>query len=342
MLKRSGIILAGAVALLVLSGCGLFGGQTTQEPPTLTPTSPLPTLPPVTLAPTLPQVTLAPPTLTPSPTDNLAPTALPAPTEIVPLTPTPQGAEGQAASGTPAPASALGGPGISINPQLGEPGETIVVTGSGFPPNSTITLHWGPVNGPIGPVYWEVQSDATGAFTVGLIVLPADRWPGGAPREGDFLQLRATSPNMGGAYYWANFRYVKRFNPVTSLVQTYTNEEYGYAIDLPNGWRWSWDENEGTDDVRFTAPSGVGKGFILVLSASSAGAVIPSVMSAEFPGQTYTTAEATLGAYPGTSATTANGRTVWFIPRGGRVYVLSFTDDNGQFYLIIASSFRLN
>src|SRR5690606_35056207 len=61
----------------------------------------------------------------------------------------------------------------------------------------------------------------------------------------------------------------------------------------------------------------------------------------EFPGQGYTTGLLGAGAYPGTQATTDSGRTVQFIPSGGRTYVLSFVADNGQPMWSVIGTFAL-
>jgi hypothetical protein len=62
-------------------------------------------------------------------------------------------------------------------------------------------------------VYYELDADENGHFSVGLIVPPADKWPGGAPKERDLFQLQARSEAMGENYVFANFTYVKRFSP---------------------------------------------------------------------------------------------------------------------------------
>lgn len=356
-LKRLSLLTTLITAGLAVSGCSLFNlGGGAEEPveeaaagaeatAAVQPTA-------ITLAPTLPQAgeaTAAPAEpAEPTPTavveeaegDQAAggegtPTELPPPTQITPPTPEEGAAEGEA------PIQPVTGDGISITPAVGEPLDIIVVNGSGFAPGETVTLHWAEPDGPTGGVYVEVDADENGSFNVGLIVPPVDQWPGGPPAEMDFIQLRARSESLGDFYYFANFRYVKRFNPSTSLVQNYQNSEYGYSIDLPNAWTWSWVEDD-TSDVRFTAPSAVGSGFIRVLETSDVSGAIQTVMPQEAPGRSYTTADLGAGAYPGTQATADNGLVVWFIPGNGRVYALSFTDDNGQFFEVIAASFRLD
>ncbi len=322
------------IAALILTGCNLAvalqGPQPTDE--SLTPTPVLPEATLATLAPTLPTSsdldTLVPPTLTPG-----GPTPLPPPTQI--------GTQPAPDTGGVAPTTGVSasGPGISINPALGEPGEVVIVDGSGFEANEEVTLHWGAPDGETGPAYWTVETDANGNFQVGLIVLPADRWPGGNPQERDILQLRATSQSLGDFYYWANFTYIQRFNPATSLTQTFENPDWDYEIDLPDGWTWSWVEDL-TDNVRFASPYGAGNGFIRVVQTTNVNSAISTVLSAE--GLTAaSSSQATLGNFPGTEVVTTSGRTVWFIPARSRVYALSFVDDAGQFYTIVASTFQV-
>ncbi len=327
---------------LVLAGCG--GGQVAPDASGDATATPPATLTPVTLAPTLAPGglnTLSPPTLTPSPEGNLAPTALPAPTQIVPQTPTPEAkaAGGETTPAAPAPGGL--GPGISLNPALGEPGEIIIVDGEGFGPSDHVTLHWAKPDGPTGPVYYELEADAQGAFNIGLIIPPADKWPGGPPQEMDYIQLRAFSDTLGDFYYWANFRYVKRFEPGVSLVLTYKNTDYGYQISVPNAWTWTW-EGDDTSNVRFKAPSGSAKGFIRVVNGTNVNAAIQSIMAVEAPGQNYNTGDVPAGKYPGTQVTASQGLVVWFIPSKGRIYAISFTNEAGQMDTNIASSFTLN
>jgi hypothetical protein len=334
-------IAALTVMLALLTGCNLTGALQGPAPAdgTLTPTPTLPAATPATLAPTLPPAgvnTLAPPTLTPG-----GPTPLPPPTQIGAPTTTPAAtAEG----GTPAPSApntnVASGPGISLNPALGEAGDIVIVDGGGFEPGENVVLHWGPPDGDTGPEYWTVEADANGDFTVGLIVPPADRWPGGNPHERDLLQLRATSESLGDFYYWANFTYVERFDPVTSLTQTFDNPDWDYSIDLPDGWTWSWVEDL-TDNVRFSSPYGSGNGFIRVAQTTNVNSAISAVISAE--GLTASSTEqGVLGNFPGTKVTGTSGRIVWFIPARSRVYAVSIVDDAGQFYNIVASTFRVH
>ena len=64
-----------------------------------------------------------------------------------------------------------------------------------------------------------------GRINVGLIVPPKEKWPGGNPKENDLLQLRVTAPSLGFNYYWANFKYIKRIDYGSSLVQTFANTD---------------------------------------------------------------------------------------------------------------------
>jgi hypothetical protein len=321
-----------------LTGCNFFGAGT--ETPVPTPAveaTPIPPTPTLNLAPTLPpdQGSISPPTLTPSPEgtpaegENRAPTALPEPTQIDP------GATQSAGTGPIIPVS---GPGISIRPDLGEPGETIQVEGSGFDPNIKVTLHWGSIDGTTGPQATEVTTSSSGSFSLFIQVPPADQWPGGNPKELDYIQLRAKYNN--DFFYFANYRYIVRFNPIVPVLP-FSNTDYGYSITVLNGWTWSWDQDE-SNDVRFKSPSGGGFGFIQVFQNTSVNAVIPGVMAAEAAGQSYTTASAGVGAYPATQATAGNGLIVYFIPSGSTIYALAFVDDSGANLLSVAGTFRLN
>ncbi len=335
---------------LLLAGCSLFGGgsgQLAAEEDGLATTTPPPTWTPVTLAPTLSSGTL-PPTvpstpmggeITPTPGGGLGPTPLPPPTEIPLATATPEGGAQEGQTPLPPPSS---GPGITMSPQMGEPGDTVVVNGTGFAPSDKITLYWADTpQGGLGSPYYELTADPNGSFEIGLIVLPANRWPGGAPKEGDDIWLVAQSEALGNAYrYYVQYLYVKRINPVTSLVLLYANTDFGYEIRVPNLWTWSWVEDD-TSDVRFQSPGGVGKGFVLVINGTDVGAAISTVMSREFPGQTYSTAGGAAGTVPATRVTTSNGNVALFAPANGRVYVISFVDDTGKASDNIMSSFKL-
>ena len=213
-----------------------------------------------------------------------------------------------------------------------------MVTGSGFPANAHVTLHWGAVGGPHGPVYWELDADESGNFSVGLIVPPANKWPGGSAKERDLIQLQARSEAMGDAYVYYNYTYVKPFNPQTSLVLTYSSDKYGYKIDVPNGWKW---DDSDTANVRFSAPSGNAKGFVRVLDGTDVDAAIQTVMAAEAPGQTFASTDASMGVHSSKQVTAANGLIVHFISSNGRIYALSFTNTDDQFFTIVAASFRL-
>lgn len=185
--------------LLALAACDLGG---VPPKPTLTP-EPVNTKPAIAASPS------SAPTLSPTPTENLAPTPLPAPTQIQPPTAAPTDA---AATGA---AQQSAGPVLSMNPAVGEPGDTIIVNGTGWPANAHVVLSWGPTKGPTGPKYWELDADANGSFNVGLKVPAADKWPGGPPTDRTLFQLRATSDATAPNYYWANFTYIKRFVPPT-------------------------------------------------------------------------------------------------------------------------------
>src|SRR5574341_275119 len=202
------------VAALTLTGCsltGVFGGSQ----PTAEPLTPPPTTPPSTalvLAPTLGEASLTTPTATsPTPSGQGGPTPLPAPTQIsAASTPTAQGTVDPVATpgATPIPTRNASQAGISITPEMGEPGDIIMVYGDGLTPNTNVTLHWSAPGGPLGPVYWEVTTDANGSFTVDLIVPPAERWPNAPLEELEVLQLHAV---YGYFDYFAGFTYVERF-----------------------------------------------------------------------------------------------------------------------------------
>lgn len=161
---------------------------------------PDPALEPTLRAISLPTATvLTLPTFTPAPIASAAPTALPQPTQIAPPTEPP--------TSVIAPTEP---PGITISETIGSPGRALTMRGSGFAPERDVTLHWGPVDGPLGPVALTVRADSSGAIEVELNVPPADQWPGGSAEEGEFIQLRAKSDYWADTqYYWANFRYVK-------------------------------------------------------------------------------------------------------------------------------------
>jgi hypothetical protein len=355
MSKKQAFLLSLAiVAALALGACsvlGLGGGDGTPSADAGAGAA-LPTGTPLALAPTLPSGTATPaPTeeasLTPTeeptaeePTASATgggPTPLPEPTQIGATEAAEEEGEEQPTVQGPN-VSRSAQPGIQIQPQLGEPEDIIMVYGDGFEPEETVRLHWAAPGGDPGPVYYALDADEQGSFEVGLIVLPADRWPGGPPSEGDEIELQAHTDSLGENYYWARFKVLPRITSA-SLVLDYVNEDYGYGITVPNGWTWTW-SGEDTSDVRFKSPQGAGAGFILV-EEGEVNAVLPAVMAAEFPGQTYTTGDISAGAYPGTQATLDGGRIVQFIPSGGRVYVLSFVNDSGQPALDIFGQFEL-
>ncbi len=352
MSKKQALLLSLAIitalALGACSALGLGGGDGTPSAdagagsaaPTQTPLALAPTLPSGTATPSAtPEASLT-PTEEPTASETAeatvtggGPTPLPEPTQIG----AEEGEEQHTVQGPNVSRSAQ--PGIQIQPQLGEPEDIIMVYGDGFEPEETVRLHWAaPGSDDPGPVYYELGADEQGSFEVGLIVLPADRWPGGPPSEGDEIELQARTDSLGESYYWARFKVLPRVTSA-SLVLDYVNDDYGYGITVPNGWTWTW-SGEDTSDVRFKAPEGAGAGFILV-EEGDVDDVLPAVMAAEFPGQTYTTGSISAGAYPGTQATLDGGRIVQFIPSSGRVYVLSFVGGSGQPALDIFGQFEL-
>ena len=68
---------------------------------------------------------------------------------------------------------AVGIPKLAVEPRSGPPGLVVIATGSGFPPNAPVALRWsiGITATPLEPTV----SDATGAFTAQVLVLPRDR-----------------------------------------------------------------------------------------------------------------------------------------------------------------------
>ncbi len=62
---------------------------------------------------------------------------------------------------------------LTVEPPIGPPGIVVMATGTGFPPNAPVSLTWsvGITATPLAPVV----SDATGAFTAQVLVMPKDR-----------------------------------------------------------------------------------------------------------------------------------------------------------------------
>ena len=359
-MTKKHILLTPILLIMSLAACTLPGAQQTPELPPLTATPTTVIQPTVQLAPTLSFNTLVAPTLA-STTDGTViaqtttggaggPTALPPPTQIgVALSPaqvttqgTPDSNATQQPTSTPPGPSVPSGPGISISPQLGEPGDVVMVDGSGFKAGEKVSFSWAPADkksAPMLPDNYSMDADSSGKVVVGLKVPTADKWPGGGAEENELIQLRATAESLGFNYYYANFKYVKRFNVGTSLAQVFKNPNKGYQISVPDGWTWSWDGDH-TENVRFAGPGGKGKGFVRALDTTDVNAAIASVMSAE--GLTASSnSQKTLGNYTGTEVATTGGGIVWFIPIRNRVYALSFTDASGAFFAAIAASIQI-
>jgi hypothetical protein len=259
-----------------------------------------------------------------TPSGGTGPTALPSPTPF--LTPTPRSESPEEE------APGFQSPGLFIEPDMGELGESIVVTGGGFEPGEEVSLYWTVPDEQPGQAFQTIEADEEGGFRLTTTV--PTTWPGRAPQSGDFLQLQA----VAGFYAcWANFRYVTRFGSQPTLTQTYTNTTYGYAIDLPGGW--SWDDSD-TANVTFNLPSGPAEGFIRVEPGSDTNAIVGQVMQEIAPAASPAPVQAMLGATMGTQAATGDGRVVWFIPDGDRVVVLSFWDDTFHDYAQITTTFR--
>ncbi len=332
--KRSIALIAGITILL--AACAPASPQAATELPTATPSGPTAT--PFVVAPTLqpdptatptPQATETP---QPSPTaTSAAPTPLPAPTRI--------GAQpttaAEATPATPDPEDT----GITLEPNLGEPGDVTIVRGTAFVPGSAVDLRWAEPDGPAGDIYHQVVVEDDGSFEVGLVMPAAEDWPGGVPEDHDAIQLRASSEALPGYEYYANFTYVPRVGQ-TTLALAYVNDDFGYRVELPSGWTYSW-AGDDTSDVRFESNAGTGSGFIRVVPGTDLDAVIETVVGQEFVGESYVSGDMSTGAYPGRQITVSSGEVVQFIPSGGRTYVLSFTNDYGQFAVSIAGSFCL-
>ncbi len=263
---------------------------------------------------------------------NTAPTSIPAPTEIA----------------APTESAEVGGPSIEVNSSpgialsetLGLPGETVRVTGAGFEPNEPISLHWSDPDGGLGPVATNTIADENGEMVdVTLAVPPSEQWPGGSAEEEDFIQLRAKSETWDDAqYYWANFRYIVRFNPGAAVLP-YLNETFGNGLTLPNGWAWDYEDDEQTR-VNFTGPSG-GGGFVYIVSGSTLTEAIDAIMAEVAAGQNYNTTPGTIGGYTGTEAITDGGFKVIFVERGGNIYAIRIADATGAFNDSIANTVAL-
>jgi Tol biopolymer transport system component len=67
----------------------------------------------------------------------------------------------------------IGVPKLVVRPTSGPPGLVVIARGTGFPPNAPISLRWsvGITATPLAPTV----SDATGAFTAQVLILPRDR-----------------------------------------------------------------------------------------------------------------------------------------------------------------------
>lgn len=321
----------------MLAGCA-------QAAPETPPATPLPTAAPPTEAPptATPSPTLIPPTPSPTPTETPIPvTEVPTPDDVIIDELTPAATDDDEAAGetaTPGDDDAAPG-GISITPQLGEPEDIIIVRGEGFEPGAAVTLHWAEVDGPTGPEYYALEAGEDGRFEVGLIVPPAEDWPGGAPEPEDNIQLRALADELADGFYFANFKYSPRTNN-GGLALVYTNEPFGYALTVPDGWEWSWASDDASN-VRFESPEGQGRGFSRVVESADLETVIAQVMAEEFPDAAYEAGQMSVGAYPGTQVTLADGRVVQFIPDSGRVYAISFVNDAGSPALNVLDTFEL-
>lgn len=141
---------------------------------TLTPTW-TPLALPATATPTAtPSATLSPtPSGTPTPTPIPTSTVTPTPTPLVTLSPTPQ-------------------PYATVNPGTGRAGETVTVSGGGFPASSTVNVYLARLvsasaSGANPLPYASTQSDANGNYAV-TFVIPAT-WPDGEPIASEQLVI---------------------------------------------------------------------------------------------------------------------------------------------------------
>lgn len=316
------VLLLSILFVISLVGCG------GEEDPTAEPATATAAPDPFSLTPIF---ATAIPTATQEGMDT-APTSIPAPTEIAAPT------ESSEVSGPSIDVESA--PGIVLSETLGLPGETVTVSGSGFEPDEPISLHWSDPNGGLGPVATNTVADETGEMVdVTLEVPPSDQWPGGSAEEEEFIQLRAKSETWADTqYYWANFRYIVRFNPGAAVLP-YLNETFGNGLTLPNGWAWDYEDDEQTR-VNFTGPSG-GGGFVYIVSGSTMTETIAAIMGEVAAGQSYSITPGTIGGYTGTEAVTTGGFKVIFVERGGNIYAIRIADASGAFNDSIANTVTL-
>jgi hypothetical protein len=82
----------------------------------------------------------------------------------------------------------------SQTPVQVQPGETVQVRVSGFPPNQTVNLTMGLPNGVVGPALGTVRTDATGTATASFVV--PTTLPNGQPLPtADLSLVIATADN---------------------------------------------------------------------------------------------------------------------------------------------------
>lgn len=121
----------------------------------------------------------------------------------------------------PVPATLLGSGGaarIRVVPALGPPGTVAIVTGTGFPPGTPISLSWsvGITPQPLAPIV----TNGKGRFVAQLLVLPRDRL---GPRQVRATQLGTAAPVAPAT---ARFLVVKGTvaPPISGLVQVFADE----------------------------------------------------------------------------------------------------------------------
>ena len=196
-------------------------------------------------------------------------------------------------------------------------------------------LHWArPGMALIGNPAMQVDVDSFGAFEVTLTV-PIS-WPGGIPADHDSIELHAIGIEDREA--WAAYAYMPPPIEYVAPGGTYTNETYGYAVDLPSGWTA---QEADPVNVIFGPPGGVFNSFIRVSFNSDPNAVIDALMAEFAPGLLLGIEEGQLGVESGTRVTVTDDRQIyWFVPHNGRTYVLHFDAPEGSSSDLIYSTFR--
>lgn len=259
-------------------------------------------------------------------------TPIPSPTELLPVTP-------PTAAPTPtiSPAATLD-PNVAsviMTPNLGELGQEIRITAQGYVPNSSVDLYWTPpVTAPGGTPDLSVEADEEGAFAVTLDV-PLD-WPNGPPAEHEALQLHALG--VEGRAAWAAYTFVPLFEEFVAPGGTYTNETYGYALDLLP--EWIADDSNGAN-VGFGSPDGPAGSFVRVVENATVDEVVTQVMEEVAPGAAFVSEETLLATEQATRISVSDsGLVYWFAAHSGRTYVVHFVADDPADAAFTVSTFR--